>query len=410
MNDLIDSVLYFGYYPVCARSSLPDVISRSASAQVPTLDRDELVTNVQHAFGEAIDAELALTDCETTHVVPLSAGLDSRAILGGLLDHPAVDLSDIHTISFGSPGTWDLEIGRQVAEVAGVSNTAIDLSVGSFDWSLGSIREYAASRKTPGRVLDGYVNSQIPTLVEDDAVIWSGFMGDPSVGGHQPDQPSKDWGAACEYFADHERYCGGLVSSQFDPVSVLPDEPYITRKKLSYEEQLDFALRQQCLIAPIVLHSNHYRTPFLRPCWLDVALNLPRQHRKNRNLFKEAFLNAFPELFSLPTDAHFGLPLTANRARGWIRSKRLGLAREIAAQMGIPYLHPATNYIDFAAAFRTDCELRDSMYLLVSKFCNRTIDTEIDPLRIWREHQDGRDHSNEIRAISSLELYLDARA
>ena len=46
---------------------------------------------------------------EGHHIVPLSGGLDSRAILGGLLDAGLKD--QITTVTFGTLGTWDYDIG-----------------------------------------------------------------------------------------------------------------------------------------------------------------------------------------------------------------------------------------------------------------------------------------------------------
>ncbi len=404
MNELINSVLWFSYYPKCDNDDILTKVLTEIQTQDITYSND-IHTRGLSSFRNAVNQELCQEDIGKTHVVPLSSGLDSRAILAALLDHPDIDKSKIHTVSFGSPGTWDFDIGKQVAKEAKVSNTAIDLTDKSFDWSIESLREYATGQDMPRRILDGYVNSKVSSIIDDEFVIWSGFMGDPTAGGHQPKSPRKNWDDACRYFVYQEQYCEELVHPDFDPLSILPDTPFVSYEQLSYEEQLDFALRQQCLIAPIVLGSSHYRTPFLQPSWLEFSLNLSREHRNDRKLFKKIFRISFPDLFSLPTDANSGLSLSAHPVRRVARNKRLGLAKRVYSMVGMEFCHPATNYINFPAAFRRDNQLRDTVYSLLQGFNARDIANWIDPLNIWQEHQNGNDRSKEIRVIISLELY-----
>ena len=61
-----------------------------------------------------------------THIVPLSGGLDSRAILAGLLDRGLKD--QIIATTYGTPGTYDYDIGCRVAKKIGVKHKAFDLS------------------------------------------------------------------------------------------------------------------------------------------------------------------------------------------------------------------------------------------------------------------------------------------
>ena len=60
------------------------------------------------------------------NVIPLSGGMDSRAILGGLLERAG--RSRLCTVTFGQAGSLDYELGIQVAEAAGVESIGVDLS------------------------------------------------------------------------------------------------------------------------------------------------------------------------------------------------------------------------------------------------------------------------------------------
>lgn len=51
-------------------------------------------------------------------LVPLSAGLDSRAVLAGLCACGA----PIHTVTYGVPGAFDYDIAPRIARTAGTSD------------------------------------------------------------------------------------------------------------------------------------------------------------------------------------------------------------------------------------------------------------------------------------------------
>lgn len=405
-NKELNSFLYYSYVPSCDSSGIPRVIRSTLQENRSHFQDEELYKKLIEAFTRALQNELTSCNSNKTHVVPLSSGLDSRLILAGLLDSDRVLPENIHTISFGVPGTWDYELGQQVARVAGVSNRSIDLSNKSFDWSLDTIQNYAESQSAYTRILDGYVNSRILNYVADDSIIWSGFMGDPSAGGHVMSDPVHSWNKACNDFGEHEMYCKGLSSPDFDPTSCFPKQPLISRDLLSYEEQLDFAYRQTCLIKPIVIHSGKYKTPFMQPSWLRFALNLPRRMRYDRKLFKKACLEEYPELFSVPTDANFGLPINETGLKRTTYRIKAGIQSRFSQLLSTLYTHPGTNYMNFELAMRRDTELRETMKTLVFLFEERDRADWVDPLEIWSEHQSGSDRTNAIRLIASAELHL----
>ena len=50
-----------------------------------------------------------------THYIPLSGGLDSRALLAAAMEAGA----EVETLTFGMPGTMDYEDGNRVARAVG---------------------------------------------------------------------------------------------------------------------------------------------------------------------------------------------------------------------------------------------------------------------------------------------------
>ena len=395
---MIDSLLYYGYDPSCAESEIPVQIKKSICSQPNRCDsfNDGVV-----AFENAMKNELYDISNSVEHVVPLSSGLDSRSILAYLINEAEVE--SITTVTFGSPGTWDYDISQQISKSLNVENIALNLESERFDWSEQSLRKYARSLDCPTRIFEGYVNSQVNELFDDEYVVWSGFLGGESMGSHRPENPCKEWDTACEYFATFNQFTD-LVDQQFDPIASLPDEPYLPREVLSYEEQLDFAHRQQCFIRPLIIcDPDRYLTPFLQPEWLRFALNLPPEKRRDRSLFVNIMCDLYPDLFSFPTDMKHGLPPNANYIRWRAREIRLYISQMLMDAIGLKFTDPGMNYVNFETMFREDNQLKTTVQSLTNDFNDRV---QWDVQQIWNEHQRGVDNSNELRAISSTELYL----
>ena len=405
---MIDNLLYYGYNPRCQDAALPAVVRESVSSETINLERTEVIEEGIDAFRAAIDAELKQVDQSKSHIVPLSSGLDSRAILAALLEHPKIEKNKIKTVSFGTPRTWDYEISQEIAEAVGVKNTTLNLDAVSFDWSESSIRSYARSLDCPTRIFEGYVNSKINEMFEKEYLIWSGFFGDPSAGGHQLEDPSKKWENACSHFINSNAYTPSLVDSSFDPAEVLPDEPYLDSNKLSYEEQLDFAHRQQCFIRPLVVQDNHtYLTPFMQEEWLNYILNIPSKERQNRSIFIDIMCKQYPDIFSHPTDSNYGLPPNTGQYRVLAERTKIFIIRKISEVTGQDHIYSGTNYLDFASKLRQECELRTTVQSLVGDFEDST---KYDLTTIWKDHQRGENNAAELRSIASAELYLSEKS
>jgi hypothetical protein len=409
MIDNLNDVLYYGYEPACDGAGIPPDVRDSLRQENPDYPESILKERYEEALRTAVEAELSETANSRLHIVPLSSGLDSRAILGALLDHPSLSREQIRTVTFGTPGTWDFELSQQVAERAGVKNTALDLTGKGIDWSVSALETYVQRIEQPIPVIEGYVNYVAGTIIDEEAVVWSGFLGDPTAGAHQPSKPANSWETACSRFVDSNRITDELSTPDFDPADNLPTEPYLPRSVLSFEEQLDIAHRQHCLIAPLVTpEPRRYRTPFLRTEWLSFALNLPPSHRQERTLFVEMVSEAFPELFAVGTDANKGLPLNASLHRELLRSAKLRFDERITAKLFEEYVHPNMNYLDFETELRSDTQLAKSVRELVSAFDKRDVPQQFDGDEIWIDHQRGDDKATELLAVSSAELWCRA--
>lgn len=402
--DAIRDVLHFGYDPDCRASGLPEPVADAAMGETLTVEYPRLLSTVQEAFRSAVDAELSAAGGDGTHVVPLSAGLDSRAILATLLERPDVATSDVETVTFGTPGTWDFEIGKQVAAAAGVQNRTVDLRPDAFEWPLEGLQAVAARASSPVRVFERYVNAAV-TRVADGSTVWSGFLGGTTTGHHLIEQPPGSWERAVEAFVDESHYTS-LRFANHDPSRTLPADPYVPATALPYPNQLSFAHRQPCYIRPVVVGDGKRSTPFANPEWLRVVLNVPHEYRVGRKILIDAMSDAFPDLFSLPTDANAGFPLSVGKKRRKLRRGQLLVRSRLASRVGRPFTHPDTNYVDFDRAFRAESGLRDTAAVLVDSLAERDLGVDVHPRAVWDAHQEGADRSTDIKVLCSLELYL----
>ncbi|MDI6448179.1 hypothetical protein [Anaerobaca lacustris] len=336
--------------------------------------------------------------------------MDSRAILGGLLEN--VDPSCIQTVTFGTPGTLDFEIGRSVTRVAGVAHTQIDLSTAS--WDAEALIRFAGRCERPLALFEPYLFHLVRVRFGCECLYWSGFMGDPVSGSHLLDEDSRTWDQARHRFAGRNRYCRSteLAPPGFDAGEGLPSAPFVEPDQLCYDEQLDFAVRQGCYIKPIVLlRGYHYRTPFLHPVWTRFILGVPRRYRQGQYLYKEILKAAYPRLFALPMKNHFGLPLAAPRWRRTLRRQQLRMRG--AAKRFFPWIDwgisPGTNYIDFDCGLRERADLKAVVHDSIQDLKKRRIVEWIDIDAIWDRHQKRRgNHADALTLLASIEINLKA--
>lgn len=404
MNNRLADHLHFGYDPRHSQH-LPERIRNAVERTQIDGTKTELINQGIDAFEAAVDAAVSRATPASNHVVPLSAGVDSRLVLAALIEHPEVSKSDVQTVSAGTPGTWEFDIGRQVADVAGVSHEGMDLTADEFDWSLESLLDAPIyGDLTP--MLDKYIHSQIAELGDRDTVFWSGYLGGESAGGHEPDSPRRNWIDTCEWFLKWEQLIPRFTDSEYNPTEALPEEPFLPRSLLNFESQLDFAVRQQCRVKPVAIQDDRYISPFMEPAWLEFSLNLPHRHRVDQQLYNEMVVEGYPELFSLPTNTRFGSKLGA--WRGWesIRGARIQLKKRLASALDRTFLHPNTTYVDFEWAFRDSDLLKPAGESLVRSLAERGVVEWIDPEAEWEAHQNGDDRQEELRTLCSLELYL----
>lgn len=334
-------------------------------------------------------------------VVPISGGLDSRLILASVLKF--VSPSDVCTYTFGVKGSLDFDIGNLVAHRFKTNHHAFDLTNIPFDDERISV---TLEHSPLGS--DLFTSPPVNKLLDvlpTDAKIWTGFMGDPSIGSHRPINTPEGITAE-DYLIEKERYFNtgpvndASLCTQEHKMKLLLDSSRSVKDQIEY---WDISNRQNSYVtSQIFFGPFDYVCPFLTKEWLDFSFSLPAVLREGE-LFYSAFLTKqFPEAFKLPTKANLGGPLKQNKA-----SRALTMSKQVIGKVYPSYLkNKKLNYIDF------DNEIRENENLLVlhksllDSLTQRDIVLPRVPQSILNEHLAGKDYSRTINLLSSLELIL----
>lgn len=406
-KEQIYTFIYFGYLPQPKQVNLKGLLSRYQINLKPAKNLKPIKETVNEgsAILDQIFSEVAKKLGRQSAVIPISGGMDSRAILGGMLNY--LSKQQINTVTVGIQGSLDFEIGKKITKKFGIRNRAINLDFLSYKES--DLLQYSKNFNFPINLLEGYLFYQIFSEISFETHVISGFMGDPLSGSHLPSSVSSDWEKAVTNFMKKNKKVDFTIESNF--IRSFPQKPFIDSSFLNFDEQLDFFIRQRMYIKPLVLFKKFkHLTPFLDPRWIEFNLNLPFEYRKNQYIYKKILLNLYPGLFSLPLKNENGLGLNAP----FVKKYLLKINKKISSfqnkyltffncNPSIRYL----NYINYAETLRTKRDLRELVEKNLKELKNRNLLGEIDIMKIWKEHQTQvNDNSILISRLFSLEIFL----
>ena len=338
------------------------------------------------------------------NLLPLSGGLDSRALLAVLLETtPAANIS---TYTFGTPGTYDYEIGNLVARQLQTRHRSFPLT--EYEYTTEKLLAISP------RVRHQTVLFHHPPIDEvdrhfEDHTVWSGFLGDPLAGfDGDPDRTPDE---ARRTFIEKNTYTRSTVLSHDD------SEDLATALRIDgaessgllADDELNLRYRQLRFTAPHVLPLGFdYQTPFLDQDLSTFMLSLPLARRRKATLYRRLLTRTYPTAFSIPNKSDHGLPMSASRLRVLARRALRKVVRR-GCPAALRPLDRMTNYIDFAVGIRTRSDLKKVFSNNLADLRKRHLLDWIDIDRLWNEHRSGqRDHSSALIVLASLELHLKA--
>jgi hypothetical protein len=397
LNNLnLNSFLIFGYFLDYNDNNYLIDITTGGENRFKNIPRDGLV-DLGIDLWKSIIQELFTSNEE--HVVPISGGLDSRAILAGLSEF--TDASNIHTFTFGTPGTYDYDIGNQVASSFGTRHTSFDLTKHHYNMidllkiSVRTNHQSIPFHQPPISVLDELFS---------DHNVWSGYMGDPIAGSHLLKPPSINVVEAKQRFIDNNRFVVSTNLLSIDENEMFPLIQYKDKvSTLSMDEILDFYNRQIKYIAPHVLIKGFkYKLPFIHNNWVNYFLGVDDIDRTNISLYKDILIKGYPKPFQLPTKSNHALPLNSPRFRM--------LLHKYYIRYSSKHKRSNVNYIDYEWAIREKNDLKEIVYSNVMDLKARNIVEWIDIKTLWSNHINYiANHADALLVLASLEIHLKAQ-
>lgn len=391
----LNSFLKVGYFL--------DYKNKDISIDISSIDKKKYQNSTENELielGSKIWKESINNNFRTNkkHLVPISGGLDSRAILAGLLEH--TEAKNIYTYTFGTPNTFDYDIGNYVAKKIGTNHTSFELTQYTFNQKE---LENISKRVDFQTILFHHAPVWEVDKKFEGCQNWCGFMGDPLAGSKLLSEPSLSIEVAKKQFIKKNSYVSSVDLTNGVNFEELIEANLIEKSLLTLDEQLDFQNRQVKYIAPHVLMQGYeYKKPFLYQPWIDFMLSVPNSFRIDESLYRRILLYSFPKEFSYKTKTNFGLPLGVSRNAIFAKrvvDKLLRMAK-LSSGKGI-------NYLDFNEKIRTKKDLRDVIISNVMDLKNRKLIDWIDIEDILNNHLASKgNYADALIVLASLEIHL----
>lgn len=343
-----------------------------------------------------------------THIVLLSGGLDSRAVLGGLLEN--LRKSQIVTATYGMPGAWDFEIGQSVAHKFGVRNELFNLS--NVKWDLDQLVKVAASLENPVDVQQCYLRYKINEYFGTDCVYWSGFLGDTLAGCDLPKVQNTDKKKAIITYINlypTKNFENGSYKDELIE-KIYAECPWerLNQKKYGLDQQMDIFIRQRfCNQNIVVLNGYDFKTPFLNRKWLNYISCVPYRWLLGKYLYKKILVWGYRDLFSLPVTGNYGMPLSATKTRVFLNRAMVRAKADLTYIFNKNTIHPRTNYLYFTETLRQKGDFQELVFSNLQGLIKRGLYLEADISRWWKNHLTRKqDNTTLLMNLSSLNILL----
>jgi hypothetical protein len=391
----LNSFLKLGYFLDFKNDDINIDVSNIDKSEYKNLTINELIEIGSKLWKESISENFKTNK---KHLVPLSGGLDSRAILAGLLEH--TEAKNIYTYTFGTPNTLDYDVGNYVAKKLGTNHTGFDLTQHIF-------------RQDELEDISKRVDFQ--TILFHNAPVWEvdkkfhgcqswcGFMGDPLAGSKLTENNTQSLKEAKKQFIKKNSYVSSMDLTNGVNLEDLIECDFIHTDDLTLDEQLDFQNRQTKYIAPHVLMQGYeYKKPFLYQPWVDFMLSVDNKYRIDESLYRKILSSSFPKEFSYKTKTNFGLPLSASSSRVLAKKVQDKILRTLKLSAG-----KGINYLDFNEKIRTKQDLRNVITNNVMDLKSRGIVDWLDIEEILKNHLSHKgNYSDALIVLASLEIHL----
>lgn len=379
VQDAVDLYLHFGFLP------RPDV---------PPLINLETTFSTSDSAGPTAEAGVSILKSAVQRaasgfdhvIVPISGGLDSRAILAVAVE---IGLA-VDAFTVGTPGTDDFDYGTDVANFLGVQHVAHD--VREFNFSMSALEALARSLNDWVSPIDIWFNTAPLADYNPSLPVLTGLYGDFVAGefaiGSKPTANTFD-----QFVADEAHFRRPLRT---DLANLLRNNlPASKSPALSEYEICRLIFMHTCTYRPNVFGlDREYRNPFADEEWVVFMMGAGMKARKGKTLYHDVLRAGWPSAFGMPTKNLKGASLLSSPLTKKIlyTKSQAGNVLRRCVPISEKLLGPGRghNYADFLPLVKSNESFRRLLSDALSSLKERDLILPIDPERALNAALDGK--------------------
>jgi len=315
--------LWYGFLPCAERAQ------KKYTEYSTLIEDDSIEVFDRHSTVSIRDVLCRIIEEQTTKLgagtvlLPLSSGLDSRGILGALLE--IFEEKSIIAYTLGHAGTEDHDLARYYTR--GVLTNHHIISVGEAEWDTAETVE-AVSRRPDECVLGigEFQAGSARKILNLDPSIPSlvGYLGDAISGKKLPKIISGCWAEALERFISRNHAYKGdmeILPADYDPAAALSPQPLAGSMRILLDDQLDLCFRQEQRVRHFAgfveedksetagrfpQPAHHAIRPYEDPRWVRSFLSVPTRLRMDQKLYRKFLARRFRRIFPDLQKSHGG--------------------------------------------------------------------------------------------------------
>jgi len=374
-STIIEGVFELLYSCILTVDEVKTNIDRYWDFSIDETDRNINVIDIQKQLANYFKKAVSRCLDDTQNILlPLSGGLDSRAILAEAIDHIGTDKILLYTV--GKNSTQDIEIAKSISKNYGIDHALCYLSneddeiYNEIDW-----KEYYHQKISQNSGLIEVLPGDPPVdnlfnLSPFSDTIFSGYMGDPLFASHLNNGMLREISKFEESYSEI-LFSQNIVKSNLnDEVDTHYSSPpnYLINKLKQYHSfaalsmHWDFSVRQQKYIkyGQITKYRNRLKAqaPFIDSELFNFICNdIPFKYKLNEQIYVDMLLQEYPKLFeNIPTTYSAGLKINEGKIKKLVN--RVGSkVNKVTGKKIYPY-HLKVNTINWSQLITKQSSLR----------------------------------------------------
>lgn len=368
LQDAVDLYLHFGYLP---RPDVPPLINLETRLS----NFDKTSPKVEDGLSILRSAVRRAASGFGQVIVPISGGLDSRAILAIAVESGLT----VDSFTVGTPGTDDFDFGTDIAHFLGARHRAYD--VREFSFSLSSLVALARSLGDWVSPIDIWFNTAPLEHYEPGLPVLTGLYGDFVAGEFA--RGSKRFARTFDQFIAGSALFGRPLRAEL--VNLLRQKlSAIESPSLSEYELCRLIFMHTCTYRPNVFGlKREYRNPFADEEWVSFMMSAGLDARKGKTLYHEILEAGWPSAFGKPTKNFRGASLLASpfRKKVSFTKRRAGNVLRRYVPVSKKLLGPGRghNYADFLDLVRNNQSFRKLVTDALSSLGQRDLNLPLNP-------------------------------